>query len=130
MFRTWTNFRRHFRPYLKSIMGLTRHHRVIIMVMTYRGDIVLARMKVYGTFWFVKVFLLSNSHDSLLLKLLYGTLFHKYSHGSKKIFLFQANSNLIRHLQYKSCKIGKWPVQRKERKTKHTNSSVIITMQG
>ena len=27
-----------------------------------------------------------NSLDSLLLKLLYGTLFHKYSHGIKKYF--------------------------------------------
>ena len=33
-----------------------------------------------------------------------------------KIILFQANSNLIRHLQFESCMIGKLPVQRKERK--------------
>ena len=83
------------------------------MVMTYHGGFVLAKMKVCGTFWFVKVYLLSNSHDSLLLKLLYGALFVKYSHGSKKIFLFQANSNLIRHLQFESCQMGKLPVQRK-----------------
>ena len=37
-----------------------------------------------------------------------------------KIFLFQANSNLIGHLQLESCKMGKLPVQRKERKIKHT----------
>ena len=46
-----------------------------------------------------------------------------------KITLFQDNSNLTRHLQFKSCRIGKLPVQRKERKQNtHTNSSVIITM--
>ena len=82
-FRTWTNLRRHFRPYSKPITGLMGHPRVVIMVMTYRGGFVLVRMKVCGTFWCVKVHLLSNPFHSLLLKLLYGTLFHKYSHGSK-----------------------------------------------
>ena len=83
----------------------------------------LVRMKVCGTFWCVKVHLLSNPLHLLLLKLLYGTLFHKYSHGSK-IILFQANSNLIRHLQFESCRTGKLPVQRKERKQNtHINSS-------
>ena len=55
------------------------------MVMIYGGGFVLARMEVCDKFWFVKVYLLSNSHDLSLLKLLYGTLFHKYSHGSKNI---------------------------------------------
>ena len=99
------------------------HPKVVIEVMTYRGGFVLVRMKVCGTFWCVKVHLLSNPLYSLLLKLLYGTLFHKYSHGSKNN-LFQANSNLI-----SSCRIGKLLVQRKERKQNtHTNSSVIVTM--
>ena len=75
------------------------HPKVMIVVMAYCGGFVIVRMKVCGTFWFVKVHLLSNSLHSLVLKLLNGTLFHKYSHGSK-IFLFQANSNLIRHLQF------------------------------
>ena len=75
------------------------------MVMTYRGGFVLVRMKVCGAFWCVKVHLLSNPLHLLLLKLLYGTSFHKYSHGSK-IILFQANSNLIRHLQFESCRTG------------------------
>ena len=66
-------------------MGLMGHPRVIIVVMNYRGGFVLVRMKVCGTFWFVNVHLLSNSLHSLLLKLLYGTLFHKYCHGSKNI---------------------------------------------
>ena len=95
------------------------------MVMIYSGGFVLARMEVCGKFWFVKVYLLSNSHDSSLLKLLYGTLFHKYSHGSK-IFLFQANSNLIGHLQLESCKMRKLPVQRKERKIKHTQIALLL----
>ena len=56
----------HFRPYPKSIMGLMGHPRVIIVVMNYRGGFVLVRMKVYGTFWFVNVHLLSNSLHSLL----------------------------------------------------------------
>ena len=94
------------------------------MVMIYLGGFVLARMEVCGTFWFVKVYLLSYSHDSPLLKL-YGTLFHKYSHGSKNI-LFQANSNLIGHLQLKSCKMGKLPVQRRERKIKHTQITLLL----
>ena len=85
------------------------------MVKIYRGGFVLARMEVCDKSWFVKVYLLSNSHDSSSLKLLYGTLFHKYSHGSKKN-LFQANNNLIGHLQFESCKMGMFPVQRKERK--------------
>ena len=55
------------------------------MVMIYRGGFVLARIEVCDKFGFVKVYLLSNSPDSSLLKLLYGTLFHKYSHGSKNI---------------------------------------------
>ena len=59
------------------------HPRVVIVVMTYRGGFVLVRMKVCGAFWCVKVHLLSNPLHLLLLKLLYGTLFHKHSHGSK-----------------------------------------------
>ena len=83
MFRTWTNLCRHFQPYPKSITGLTGHPRVIIVVMTYRGGFVLARIKVCGMFWFVQVYLLSNSHDSPLFKLLYGC--YMDSHGSKNI---------------------------------------------
>ena len=75
-----------FSAIMKSITG---HPRVIIVVMIYRGGFVLARKEVCGKFWFVKVYLLSNSHDSLLLKLLYCTLFHNYSHGSKKYFCFK-----------------------------------------
>ena len=46
-----------------------------------------------------------------------------------KIFLFQAYSNLIRHLQLESCKMGD-VASSKERKKKqtHTNNSVIITL--
>ena len=36
------------------------------MVMTNRRGFVLARMEVCGTFWFVQVYLVSNSHDSPL----------------------------------------------------------------
>ena len=53
-------------------MELTGHPRVIIVVMTYCGGFVLARMEVCGTFWFVQVYLLSNSHDLPLFKLFYG----------------------------------------------------------
>ena len=74
-----------FSAITKSITGLTGHPRVIIVLMIYRGGIVLARMEVCDKFWFVKVYSLSSSHDLSLLKLLYGTLFHKYSHGSKNI---------------------------------------------
>ena len=84
-----------------------------------------ARKEVCGKFWFVKVYLLLKTHDSPLLKLLYCTLFHNYSHGSK-IFQFQANSNLIGHLQLESCKMGKLPVQRKERKIKHTQIALLL----
>ena len=74
-----------FSAIIKSITGLTGPPRVIIVVKIYHGGFVLVRMKVCGKFWFVKVYLLSNSHDSPLLKLLYCTLFHNYSHGSKNI---------------------------------------------
>ena len=44
-----------------------------------------------------------------------------------KIFLFQANSNLIGHLQLESCKMGKLPVQRKEEeKIKHTQIALLL----
>ena len=66
-----------------------------MVVLIYLGGFVLARMEVYGTFWFVKVFSLSNSHDSPLLKLLYGTLFHEYSHGSEKYFCFKLIETLL-----------------------------------
>ena len=91
--------------------------------MIYRGGFVLARMKVYGTFWFVHVYFLSNSHDSPLFELLYGC--YMDSHGSK-IFVFQAYSNLIRHLQLESCKMRKLPAQRKERKIKHTQIALLL----
>ena len=74
-----------FSAITKSVTGLTGHPTVIIVVMIYRGGFVLARMEVCDKLWFVEVYLLSNSHDLSLLKLLYGTLFHKYSHGSKHI---------------------------------------------
>ena len=86
----------------------------------------LVRMKVCGTFWCVRVHLLSNPLHSLLLKFL---LCSTNTVMAVKIILFQANSNLIGHVQFQSCRIGKLPVQRKERKQNtHTNSSVIITM--
>ena len=72
MFRTWTNLRGHFRPYTKSITGLTGNPRVIIVVMTYRGGFSTSKN---GSFWHllvVQVYLISNSHDSPLFKLLYG----------------------------------------------------------
>ena len=83
MFRTWTNLRAHFRPYTKSITGLTGHHRVIIVVMTYSGGFSTSKN---GSFWHllvVQVYLISNSHDSPLFKLLYGC--YMDSHGSKNI---------------------------------------------
>ena len=83
MFRTWTNLRGHFRPYTKSITGLTGHPRVIIVVMTYRGGFSTSKN---GSFWHllvVQVYMISNSHDSPLFKLLYGC--YMDSHGSKNI---------------------------------------------
>ena len=77
-----------FSAITKSIMGLTGYPRVIIVVMICRGGFVLARMEVCGKFWFVKVYFLSNSNDSALLKVLF-TLFHNYIHGSKKYFCFK-----------------------------------------
>ena len=89
----------------------------------------LVRMKVCGTFWCVKVHLLSNPLHSLLLELLWYFVPQILCVVAVKIILFQANNNLIRHLQFGSCRIGKLPVQRKERKQNtHTNSSVVITM--
>ena len=86
----------------------------------------LVRMKVCGTFWCVKVHFLSNPLHALLIKLVLCSI---NTVMAVKIILFQANSNLIRHLQFESCRIGKLPVQNKERKQNtHTNSSVIITM--
>ena len=84
MFRTWTNLRGHFRPYTKSISGLTGHPRVIVVVMTYSGGFSTSKN---GSFWHllvVQVYLISNSHDSPLFKLLYGC--YMDSHGSKKYF--------------------------------------------
>ena len=43
-----------------------------------------------------------------------------------KIFLFQANSNLIGHLQLESCKMGMLPVQREERKIKHAQIALLL----
>ena len=45
-----------------------------------------------------------------------------------KIFLFLAYSNLIKHLQLESCKMGRLPFQREERKIKHTQIAVFITL--
>ena len=88
----------------------------------------LVRMKACGTFWCVKVHLLSNPLHSLLLNC-HMVLCSTNTVMAVKIILFQANSNLIRHLQFESCRIVKLPVQRKERKQNtHTNSSVIITI--
>ena len=50
------------------------HPRVVIMVVTYHGGFVLVRIKFVAH---------SQTTSFTLLKLLYGTLFHKYSHGSK-----------------------------------------------
>ena len=64
--------------------GLTGYPRVIIVVMTYRGGFSTSKN---GSFWHllvVQVYLISNSHDSPLFKLLYGC--YKDSHGSKKYF--------------------------------------------
>ena len=44
----------------------------------------------------------------------------------KLYFRFQANSNLIGHLQLESCKMGKLPVQRKERRMKHTQIALLL----
>ena len=62
------------------------------MVMIYRGAYVLARMEVCDKLWFVKVYLPSNSHDSPLLKLLYCTLFHNYSHGMMAVKIISGSS--------------------------------------
>ena len=93
------------------------------MVMTYRRGFVLARIKVCGTFSFVQVYLLSNSHESPLFNCYMVVI---WTVMSGKIFLFQAYSNLIRHLQLESCKMEKLPVQRKERKIKHTQIALLL----
>ena len=74
----------------------------------------------------MKVYLLSNSHDSSSLKLLYGILCSQNTVMTVKIFLFQANNNLIGHLQLGSCKMGMLPVQRKERDIKHTQIALLL----
>ena len=79
------------------------------MVMAYRGGFSTSKN---GSFWhllIVQVYLIPNSHDSPLFKLLYGQSWQQ------KIFLFQAYSNLIRHLQLESCKMGE-VASSKERK--------------
>ena len=43
------------------INGIKGHPRVIIVIVTYCRSFVLVRLKVYGTFLFVKVHILSNS---------------------------------------------------------------------
>ena len=43
-----------------------------------------------------------------------------------KIFLFQANNNLIGHLQLESCKMGMFPVQREERKIKNAQIALLL----
>ena len=68
---------------MKSITGLTGHPRVIIVVMTYRGGFSTSKN---GSFWHllvVHVYLISNSHDSPLFKLLYGCFMD--SHAVKNI---------------------------------------------
>ena len=57
----------------------------LVVVMTYRGGFVLARIEVCGTFRSVQVYLIYQIHKiHLYLKLLYGC--YMYSHGSKKYF--------------------------------------------
>ena len=43
-----------------------------------------------------------------------------------KKYILQTNSNQTRHVQFESGKIGKLPVLRKERKTKHTQIALLI----
>ena len=81
MFRTWTNLCGHFRPYMKSITG---HPRVIIVVMTYRGGFSTSKNRSFWHLLVVQVYLISNSHDSPLFKLLYGC--YMDNRGSKKYF--------------------------------------------
>ena len=83
------------------------------MVMTYRGGFSSSKNGSFGHLLVVQVYMISNSHDSPLFKLLYGC--YMDSHGSKKKFLFQAYNNLIRHLQLESCKLGE-AASSKERK--------------
>ena len=45
-----------------------------------------------------------------------------------KKYVFHTNSNQTRHLQFESGKIEKLPVLRNNRKIKHKNCFVIITM--
>ena len=84
------------------------------MVMTYRGGFSTNKN---GSFWHllvVQVYLISNSHDSPLFKLLYHGCYMD-SHGSKKYFCSKLISNLIRHLLLESCKMGE-VASSKERK--------------
>ena len=68
---------------MKSITGLTGHPSVIIVVMTYRGGFSSIKN---GSFWHhlvVQVYLIPNSHDSPLFKLLYGC--YMDSHGNNNL---------------------------------------------
>ena len=78
----------------------------------------LVRMKVCGTFWCVKVHLLSNPLHSLLLKFL---LCSTNTVMAVKIILFQANSNLNRHLQFKKLQDREVASSKERKKTKHTH---------
>ena len=82
---SYLDLRRHFQPYPKSVTGLMGHPRVIIVVNDIPWRFCTGKNKNLWHILFVNVHFLLNSLHSLLLKLLYGTLFHKYSHGSKNI---------------------------------------------
>ena len=82
------------------------------MVMTYRGGFSTSKN---GSFWHllvVQVYLISNSHDSPLLNCYMVVI---WTVIAVKIFQFKAYSNLIRHLQLESCKMGE-VASSKERK--------------
>ena len=95
------------------------------MVMTYRGGFSTSKNVSFWHLLIVQVYLIPNSHDSLYLNCYMVVI---WTVMAVKIFLFQAYSNLIRHLQLESCKIGEVASSKERKKNTHTNSSVIITL--
>ena len=96
---------------------------VIIVVMTYLGGFSTSKN---GSFLALSSY--ANLLDTKFTIHLYINCYMVviWTVMAVKIFLFQAYSNLIRHLQLESCKMGKLPVQRKERKIKHTQIALLL----
>ena len=94
------------------------------MVMTYRGGFNTRRMEVFGTFWLCK----STRYQIHMIHLYlncYMVVIWTVT-AVKKIFLFQAYSNLIKHLQLEKCEMEEVASSKERKKIKHTQIALLL----